>query len=288
MARSCGLPFTRAPRTCDEASPLKLREFLHQAPFGLGLSSGFFGFFAHAGALLALEEAKLLPTRVTGSSAGALAGGLWAAGLGAIDLRDELFRLRREDFWDPAPGLGLLRGRLFRARLEALVPGVTFQSCRAELALSVWDVFSRKTRVIDAGPVAPAIQASCTLPGLFQPTWVDGRPLLDGGIADRPGLAGMRPGQRVLFHHLASRSPWRGRASLGIPQREGLVAVVTEGLPRVGPFRLPEGIRAFHAAHEATHRALERPIVEGMVSLDARAHAASPAVKASPATRREP
>lgn len=249
--------------------PLKLHDFLCQAPFGLGLSSGFFGFFAHAGALLALEEAGLLPTRVTGSSAGALAGGLWAAGLNAVELRDELFRLRREDFWDPGPGLGLLRGRLFRARLEALVPGATFQGCRAELALSVWDVFSRRTRVLASGPLAPAIQASCTLPGLFQPTWVDGRPLLDGGIADRPGLAGMPAGQRVLFHHLASRSPWRGSASIGVPRREGLVAVVTEGLPRVGPFRLPEGIHAFHAAHHAMQRALELPIVDGVVALQA-------------------
>lgn len=250
---------------------MTLRAHLREGPFALGLSSGFFGFFAHAGALLALEEAGLLPTRVTGSSAGALVGGLWAAGVDAVRLRDELLRLRREDFWDPGPGLGLLRGRLFRARLEALAPGATFASCRARLALSVWDVLSRSTRVLDAGPVAPAIHASCALPGLFHPTWVEGRPLLDGGIADRPGLAGMPSGERVLFHHLAARSPWRraASASIAVPRRAGLVAVVVEGLPRVGPFRLPEGARAFHAAHAAMRRALDEPVAGDLVTVAA-------------------
>lgn len=250
---------------------MTLRAFLREGPFALGLSSGFFGFFAHAGALLALEEAGLVPSRVTGSSAGALVGGLWAAGLDATHLRDELGRLRREDFWDPAPGLGLLRGRLFRERLEALVPGATFARCRAPLAVSVWDVLSRRTRVLDGGALAPALHASCAVPGLFHPAWVEGRPLLDGGIADRPGLAGMPAGERVLFHHLAARSPWRRAASpsIAVPRREGLVAVVIEGLPRVGPFRLPEGPRAFRAAHLAMGRALDAPVSDGVVVLGA-------------------
>src|SRR5205814_429216 len=126
----------------------------------------------------------------------------------AASIRDELLRPRREDFWDPAPGLGLLRGRLFCAHLERLVRARTFAECRARLAVSVWDALSRRTRVLDSGALAPAIQASCTVPFLFHPQWHEGRPLLDGGIADRPGLDGMPRGERVLFHHLASRSPW--------------------------------------------------------------------------------
>ena len=38
-----------------------LREWLAQGPFTLAMSSGFFGFFAHAGVLLALREAGLAP-----------------------------------------------------------------------------------------------------------------------------------------------------------------------------------------------------------------------------------
>ena len=83
------------------ASAPTLREHLREAPFSLAMSSGFFGFFAHCGFLTVLEDEGLLPRRVTGSSAGALVGALWAAGLDASVLEDELRRLRRADFWDP-------------------------------------------------------------------------------------------------------------------------------------------------------------------------------------------
>jgi NTE family protein len=240
-----------------------LRAWLSERPFALCLSSGFFGFFAHTGVMRALEEEGLLPARLSGSSAGALIGGLWAAGLSATRLRDELFALRREHFWDPGAGLGLLRGRLFRERLVDLLPVPTFAACRVPLAISVHDVLSWSTRVIDTGALAPAIQASCAVPFLFHPIWLDGRPHLDGGIADRPGLVGMPPGERVLYHHLTSRSPWR--SSLEIPSRADLTVLAIDNLPRVNPFRLSEGVRAFTAARVATLEALDRRIVGGAV-----------------------
>jgi NTE family protein len=237
-----------------------LREWLRERPFALGLSSGFFGFFAHSGLLTVLEDEALLPARLAGSSAGALVAGLWASGVDGPRLRDELHALRREHFWDPRPGLGLLRGRLFRERLDALLHVRTFAACRAPLAISVYDVRARATRVLTAGDLAPAIHASCAVPLLFHPVWVDGRPLLDGGIADRPGLHGLPDdGARVLHHHLASRSPWRGARSMAVPARRGLLALVLRHLPRVGPFRLEEGPRAFAAARRAAREALDRP-----------------------------
>src|SRR5688572_1254297 len=121
------------PTTTSSPSPARstptLREWLREGPFGLGLSSGFFGFFAHAGVMTVLEDAGLLPTRVSGSSAGALVGGIWAAGASAVTIRDELLRLRREDFWDVRLGPGLLAGKLFRTRLESLLPVSTFDRC---------------------------------------------------------------------------------------------------------------------------------------------------------------
>lgn len=246
-----------------------LRDWLTERPFALAMSSGFFGFFAHTGVLTALGDAGLVPSRLAGSSAGALVAGLWAAGLDAPRLRDELFALRRDDFWDPAPGLGLLKGARFRGLLDELLPVRSFAACRAPLAVTVFDVFTRRSKVLDRGALAPAIQASCTLPFLFQPLWHEGRPLLDGGIADRPGLDGLRDAERVLHHHLASRSPWRRRASpsLAIPKRAGLTSLVIETLPRVGPFRLERGAVAFDLAWRATARALSQPIEQGVVRI---------------------
>jgi NTE family protein len=236
-----------------------LRAWLAEGPFTLGLSSGFFGFFAHAGVLAVLEGERLPPARIVGSSAGALAGALWAAGVPAARLREELLALRREHFWDPSPGLGLLRGRLFRARLEAMLPVSTFEECPIPLALSAFDVLAVRTAVLAAGPLAPAIHASCAAPVLFQPVRIGRRLYSDGGVLDRHGLAAARGDARVLYHHLTSRSPWRRRASpaLRVPERPGLRAVALAGLPRLGPFRLERGGEAFERAAEGMRAALD-------------------------------
>jgi len=234
------------------------------------MSAGFFGFFAHAGALVALEEAQLVPMRTSGASAGALVTGVWSAGVDGADIARELLALRRRDFWDPAPGLGLLRGGLFLDRLRKILPATTFAQCRVPVALSVFDLASRRVRVLDRGELAPAIAASCALPGLFHPVWIDGRPLIDGGVTDRAGLAGMPDGTRLLYHHLGSKSPWRRTASpaLRVPARANMRAVVIDRLPRVGPFRLEEGARAFAAARRAMKAALDRP-ADAVVSVEA-------------------
>ncbi len=246
------------------AEKTTLAEWLAQGPFALTMSSGFFSFYAHTGFLTALEDAGLLPARLSGSSAGALVGAAWAAGVDAPVLAAELERLERRDFWDPGIGAGLLRGRLFRERLESLLAVRTFERSRVPAAVSVFDVLTRSTRVLDRGEIAPAICASCAVPLLFQPVRIGGRPYFDGGILDRPGLAGMPATEpRVLFHHIASRSPWRTRNDL--PSRPGMLTFVLEGLPRSGPFRLDEGRRAYRIAREATKRALERPVTESVL-----------------------
>jgi NTE family protein len=237
-----------------------LREWLRAAPFTLVMSSGFFGFFAHAGAVGVLEEEGLRPARICGSSAGALVGGLWASGVPAARIRAELLALRREHFWDPGLGPGLLRGALFRARVEAIAAAPTFEACPTPLALSVFDVRARRTAVLREGPLAPAIHASCALPVLFHPVRLGGGLYADGGVLDRPGLAGASDGERVLYHHLTSRSPWRrpGSPALRVPDRPGLRAVATEGLPRAGPFRLANGPAAMEGAAAGLRAALGR------------------------------
>jgi NTE family protein len=251
-----------------------LRDWLAEGPFTLTMSSGFFGFFAHAGVLSVLEEVGCTPSWASGSSAGALVAAAHASGLSAGALIEVLSGLEREHFWDPGPlyGVtqgGLLRGELLREKVEALLPVRTFEACRIPLAVSAFDVLSRRTEVLARGELASAVVASCAVPVLFRPVRRDGRLLLDGGIRDRPGLAGAPRGSRVLFHHLASRSPWRRAKELRVPRRDGLVALVLDGLPRSGPRDLASGRLAMKRAREAALRALERRVEHDTVRLEA-------------------
>lgn len=242
-----------------------LHEWLAEAPFTLGMSSGFFGFFAHAGVLAALEERGLAPSAVAGSSAGALVAGAWAGGVSSEELRDTLLSLRRQDFWDPAPGAGLLRGQLFRERLASLLRHDTFEACRVPASLVVHDVFARRPQAVSTGDLAAAIHASCAVPGMFHPVRVNGRLMVDGGVTDRAGLSGVPREQRVFYHHLASRSPWRrpGSPALRVPTRPGLVPLVVPDLPRLSPFRLGEAGVAYERALRTTRTQLDRPLPEG-------------------------
>jgi NTE family protein len=233
------------------------------------MSSGFFGFYAHTGALQALLDAGFVPGRCTGSSAGALVTGLFAAGLGTDRMRDQLLRLRRGDFWDPFPGPGLLRGRLFRRILDDLLDGRAIERCATGWAASVYDLRALGTRVVERGSLSAAIHASCAVPVMFHPVWIDGRPCADGGIADRPGLAAVRPGERVLCHHLASRSPWRraGSPAMQVPRGPGMASVAIAGLSRVSPFALERGPLALEQAERAFRRALDTPLQDGVAAV---------------------
>ena len=247
-----------------------LGDWLDEGPFGLVMSSGFFSFFAHTGVLQALCSRGLTPAHVAGSSAGALVTGAWAAGVSPDELAAVLTGLRRADFWDPRPGAGLLAGKKFDALLRRILPVTELERCRVPARISVYDVLGRRTAVRERGDLAAAIRASCAVPVMFHPVWIEGRPYLDGGILDRPGLAGVPLG-RALFHHIVSRSPWRSARSPALqpPRRDQLVTLAIDELPRSGPFRLEAGRRALEAARAAAERALDAPVREGVVRLRA-------------------
>lgn len=240
-----------------------LRTWLEEGPFALALSAGFFGFYAHCGVIAALEEAGFEPCRASGASAGALTLAFWASGMDADTMVEEIQKIRRQDFWDPWPGPGLLRGRKLRRLLERHLPVTRFEDCRFPLAISSWDVLLRRTRVFDAGPLAPPVHASCALPGLFHPVWIAGRPFVDGGVRDRPGIAGLVDEGRVLYHHLVPRRTRRPERC--IPRREGLTTLVIRDLPRPGPSCLELGPAAIAAARDATRTALDREVNRGEV-----------------------
>lgn len=244
-------------------------DWLTAAPYTLALGAGFFGFFAHTGVLRALEESGApRPRRVVGVSAGALAGGLWASGMAAREIEEELVRLRRADFWDPGLPLGgLLKGGLFAGKLRSLLDarGVSrIEDCPTPFAAVVYELAGRRTQVVSQGSISTAIQASCTVPLMFRPVRHDGRLMVDGGVGDRNARTALADGERALHHALVSRSPWRrvsARSAVAgdLSSGPGRKVLVIDALPRVSPFRLEHGPHALATAREAMLRWLAAP-----------------------------
>ncbi|MFT3694929.1 MAG: patatin-like phospholipase family protein [Kofleriaceae bacterium] len=245
-----------------------LGDWLAAEPFSLAMSSGFFSFYAHTGMLDALVTAGLRPRLISGSSAGAMVGAAYACGLEMPQLADRLNALTRDDFWDPKLGAGLLAGDKFDRILRDLMPVTDASGCRVPIRISVYEIKTRQTRVIASGDLPPAVRASCCVPAMFHPVVIDGRAYWDGGIKDRPGLAGIPVGDRTLFHHIAAPAPW-SRKGPPLVERPNMVSLVLDDLPRSNPFQLAKGRQALIAAREATKRALDRVIARDVVRLAA-------------------
>ena len=246
--------------------PLSSRaELLGQEPFTLALSAGFFGFFAHTGFLSALEERGVRPHRVVGASAGALAGGLWSAGMKADVLKKELLALKRDDFWDPGlPIGGLLKGRKFDDRLRRFLKALDvadLQDSPTPFSPVVYEVVRRETRALRRGDMVSAIRASCAVPMMFRPVRMGLNFYVDGGLYDRAGQTALMPGESVLMHYLPSNSPWSGivhrDARPGVAQERCLTI---QNLPKVSPFHLERGPDALEMARRETLLWLDEPI----------------------------
>ncbi len=236
-----------------------LSDWLAEEPYTLALSSGFFGFYAQSGVLSALQEKELPPSATRGSSTGALATAMWAAdGFDYSEIETVLSRIERSDFWDPGVGYGLLKGERLDGYLRHSLGDKSFDECRVPIHISVFDIRSRQTEVIDSGDLTDAVHASISFPGLFQPVTIDGRAKIDGGIKDHAGLHGAPKVERILHQNLRPR-----RGNVAEQGYFNSQTITLENLPFVHPFNLARGIEAFHQARAQMHIKLDEPIRSG-------------------------
>lgn len=151
------------------------------------LSSGFMCFASHAGFLDALEAHGIRPSALVGTSCGALAASLLAAGHSASDVADEFSA--RAPIWDCKPGLpqGLMSLDLLQARLASLLPP-TFADLPVPLAIGVCGATNHAPELITQGDLPAAVAASCAIPGVFSPVRVGRRHYVDGASSDRTFL----------------------------------------------------------------------------------------------------
>jgi NTE family protein len=186
------------------------------------LSAGYFGFFAHAGFMLAVEELGLDYHAIAGSSAGAIVAALHGSGVPAAEIVEVLSSLRRKDFWDSdgVRGIlaaiarrgrgwtGLLRGDLFESLIERHLRVKTFAECPRSVYITAFNLTRGIDETFRAGTIADKVRASCSYPFLMAPKVIDGQHYWDGGFLAKIPLETMleaeRP-DRVLIHYLPAR-----------------------------------------------------------------------------------
>ena len=204
---------------------------------GLALGGGAVRGAAHIGVLSALDEAGLAPAVVTGTSAGALVGALYAAGRAPAEISLLARSLRWPRLIRPA---GTRRALFETSRLATFLTKAlgsrTFDALSLPFAAVACELTTGEAVVLSDGPVASAVLASAAIPGVFPPVDRDGRLLVDGGLVEMvpAGLARRLGADIVIGVDVSGPLPRRPPATV----LHIMVAVST--LQPGGPQRLAE------------------------------------------------
>jgi len=140
--------------------------------------------YGHIGVLRVLERERLRPDLVVGSSAGALIGALYAAGMPVdeIERYGEHMSPNMLRSW-VFPKLGIFGGERIRRFVVERVGEKAIESLPMRFAAVATDLKTGGMAVLDRGDLGRAVQASSSIPGLLEPVRVGMRLLVDGNIA---------------------------------------------------------------------------------------------------------
>ncbi len=185
---------------------------------GLALGGGGARGMAHVGVLRLLEELQVPIDCIAGTSMGSIIGGLYASGMSPAEMRETLskinwpavftdgppradlpFRTKQEQrvLINASIGIkdgqaqlprGLLEGQNLLLLLEELslpAAGIhNFDQLRIPYRAVATDLATGTPVVIGSGELARAMRASMSIPSAVVPVELDGKLLVDGGVAD--------------------------------------------------------------------------------------------------------
>jgi NTE family protein len=150
---------------------------------GLALSGGGARGFAHPGALKAIEDFGLTPDVISGTSAGALAGVLYADGYTPEEIIELFVGKDFREFIDIQMPISAIFGTSgFRRFLKKVLRSKNFEDLHIPLKVLTTNFDEGKAVVFDKGPLIDVIVASCSIPIVFNPVIIDGTNYVDGGI----------------------------------------------------------------------------------------------------------
>ncbi len=164
--------------------PLPVPERVSVPPrIGLALGGGAARGFAHVGVISALEQAGISPEIVTGTSAGAVVGAIYAAGYRAADLTRIAAQLDQAEVRDfTLPDRGFLRGERLQAFINRAVQNRPIEKLNLRFAAIATDLQSGEAVVFRTGDTGLSVRASSAVPGVFQPVLIGERQMVDGGL----------------------------------------------------------------------------------------------------------
>ena len=138
---------------------------------------------AHIGVLKALEENGIFPDVISGTSAGAIIGALYASGKPVREIlrfvqKSDLFKI----FKLGIPTKGLTDLSYLSKILSEAIEEDSFESLNKKLYVPVSNLSTGALEIIDSGLLCEVVTASCSIPFLFNPVKRNSNYYVDGGL----------------------------------------------------------------------------------------------------------
>lgn len=157
----------------------------------LVLGGGAFHGMAHVGVIKVFEDAGIPIDLIVGSSAGSMVGAMYASKphidslLGLVesttakDVFDfSLFRSRE----------GFVSGKKLQEYIKTNVEVTQIEDTQIPFVAVTTDIINGTSVALKAGPIGPSVNASCAIPGIFEPVKMYGTTYVDGGIINNVAI----------------------------------------------------------------------------------------------------
>ncbi len=150
---------------------------------GLVLSGGGVKGAAHIGVIKALEEYNIYPSVISGTSAGAIVGALYAGGYKWQEILHffkavPMFQFSRYALGKP----GILDSEKYYVDFKKYFPEDNFAALKKPLYVTATDIINGSLTYFNKGNLIKPILASASFPGVFTPVEINGKHYIDGGV----------------------------------------------------------------------------------------------------------
>jgi len=222
-----------------------------QYDIGLVLSGGGARGFAHLGVIQALNDTGIFPDVISGTSAGAIIGVLYADGHTPEEILNLMNVGSRLDFMRPAlPREGLLQINGIIKILKTSLHSKQFKELKIPLFVAATDLNNGKAVYFSEGDLFDPVVASASIPVLFQPVKIDDISYVDGGVLDNLPLRPIENRCRILIGSFVNPIGYMEKISglINIAERTFMLSMskeISEKAKKFDLFIAPQELRNF-------------------------------------------
>ncbi|HVT34176.1 MAG TPA: patatin-like phospholipase family protein [Nevskiaceae bacterium] len=184
--RRCAIPLMLLLTACSSApvvAPAPPPAPRPPPKIALVLGGGAARGFAHIGVIKMLDALEIKPDLIVGTSAGSVAGALYAAGYDGFRLQEMAFDLDQSMVADWSVfGKGLIKGQALEDYVNRAVGNKGIEQLKKPFACVATQLRTGQPILFQRGNVGTAVRASSSVPGIFEPVLINGEEYVDGGL----------------------------------------------------------------------------------------------------------